>query len=215
VNIRNATIVTLAAIMLLLALPVWSANVADLTSDTRLCPVPYYKTVYDDGPWYGAGIEPIGKDMSLLAMNWNSKDSVDRLYELALTRRLKKGVDVAYIYEWWQGTSCTQKGSVMLDLSRDNVGLGIIAPLQNGHVKFGPRLTAGHFTGYMTLEDGCRPARGISYFGKKGLELDLAYMGETWYFRASKPVGKFIPELRTRFTKEENFVGFGLAYCPN
>lgn len=215
-NIRNTTVVVLlSAIVLLVSSPVWSANVADLTSDTRVCPIRYYKAVYDDGPNYLLGIQPIGENASLLAMNWNSQGFHTRQYEIALSVQISKGVQTALIADQFdiEGET-TSKQSLMLDISKGKFGLGVIAPLQDGKVKFGPRLSVGNVTGYMTVVEGSRPARGVSYFNK-GLELDLAYMGETWYFRASKSVGKFIPELRTRFTDEETYIGFGLAFCPD
>lgn len=135
--------------------------------------------------------------------------------ELSLTKRFpESGVQVAGIVDNWDGGSDNTK--LMVDWARGPVAIGTLVPVSGDTpIKVGPRLTIGNVTSFATLaESGCEPTKyGASYIAK-GAKLEVAYGGETWYFRASKRNGHVTTELRTRFAETESFVGFSLTYYP-
>lgn len=193
----------------------FASNPADATADFRYCPVEFYKVAWDDGPYWFLAIEPLGNDTALTLFNWNSEGCDEQLYEVALTKRYpEKGLEVAAIADANKGERDTLR--LMLDWSQGRFGIGAVVPADSRDpLKVGARYTTGKLTWYLSgTEAGTSPtAVGVSYC-EKGAKLELARSGETWFFRASKPAGKLIPELRIKFTEEESFVGFGLAFCP-
>jgi len=206
----------MAAILLLLSTSaVWSANPADLTSDFRWCPISYYKVVWDEGPWYLLAIEPVeGESASASLYQWRAKDDSESVMELTLSQQITANWQVALIADDWRKSE--DAASLMLDWSNDQLGIGLIAPLDaDSPLQIGPRAYWSNFEAYFSLtESGSSALYGVSYC-HPSVGLDFAYSDEVSFFRASAPVGKFIPELRTKFTKDENFVGFGLAYLPS
>lgn len=215
-NMVSAVII-LATIVLLPGLAAHAANPADLTSDSRYCPVHYYKAVYDDGPWYLLAIEPIGDSASASLLDWHSKDDTLIQREVILTKQFPSKsptLESALIADFWNKDGKeTSTQSLMLDVSSGHYGLGLIVPFQNNEKpQAGPRVQLGAFTAFLTVVQKSSALSGLSYC-KKGARLDLAYGSGTWFFRASKPIGNVIPEIRTKFTATESFIGFGIAYC--
>ncbi len=199
--------------LVLFASNLFAANPADLTSTSRLCPVHYYKYVRDgDGSWYLLAIEP-SKDRksSILLFNWNSEDNTESLYEISWARQLSPNIQVGLIGDLVNpGSEKLLTG--MVDFNRGNLSLGVIIPFEaDGKLRIGPRFGFANLTAYATLTDDSKPLLGISYHHNGCI--DLTQGGGTWWFRASKAVGKVTFELRTKFTKDDSFVGFGVAYC--
>jgi len=211
----------LAAILLSIACVSASAtnNVADLTVSYRYCPVHYYKITYDDGPWYWLVIEPASDKTSLAFMRWSDPDADDVLNELSVTKKLGTEMQVGLIQDTWDKSS-HDSTSLMLDWSNSRFGIGAIAPLHShtdDKTNLSCRVNLGEqFTAYLTLPtSGDDPELYGLGFYPEGACLDLAYGGRTWFFRASKGIDKYRPELRLKFTRKENFIGIGIGYCPD
>jgi len=106
------------------------------------------------------------------------------------------------------------KDHISLALANGQVGIGTVLRT-NCCSKIAARTKiAENTTLYLSLaESGVESPRwGIGHKVGK-VRLDLASNGDTVWFRATEPVGRFYPELRTKFTNGETFVGFGLGFA--
>lgn len=197
------------------AVPVLAGNPADVTDDFRVCPVKYYKFAYDGGPWYVLALEPIGDDASTFYIRWEDPGSDLALNEFAGAKVFNDWLEAGVVLDVWenQGDISYEPG-ITLDLKKDGLGLGAVVPLKSPEdFRLGPRLTSGDWTAYLTLRGNGAPSYGLSYCGD--INAHLAHGQSSWQFRASKTWGEFTPELRTKFTSGETFIGFGLGYSPN
>lgn len=196
------------------SISVQAANPADLTADFRAFPGYYSKLAYDAGPWFALQIVPLGKSASLTMCRWQSENGQLVQNEVAISSRLNKSVDVALNVEKWQGGR--DATDVVLDLHQGKLGLGVHLPLLGDDtVKLGPRIGFGNFTAYATVPlDGGPRLYGLTHT-KHDLEVDVAFGNQTTFARASYWRGNVVPELRLKFTHEETFIGFALAYYPH
>ncbi len=199
--------------MLLSVSASFAANLADTTVFHRRISVPFYQVAWDGGPWFTFLSYPVKSDTSITHMHWVEPDCSQKMEQLMLIKSPTKNIDVALVGELWENGDYPSRGELALDWHRDNFGFGAVVPFRDEeNVKVGPRYKLGNFWTFLTVEKDVKPMLGVSYTG--GIKLELAHGGETWWFRASKNTGKISPELRTKFTKNESFIGFGLKYTP-
>lgn len=201
--------------ILAVAVPIFAGNPADVTDDFRICPVHYYKFAYDGGPWYVLASQPLGEKASAFYLRWQDPGSDIALNELAGATKVNDWLEAGAVFDVWedQGKISYDPG-ITLDVKKGNLGLGAVVPLKSpGEFRLGPRVTNGDWTGYLTIRGEGAPTYGLSYMGE--FNAHLAYGQSAWQFRASKTWGKFTPELRTKFTSEETFIGFGLGFSPD
>lgn len=183
-------------------------------------PAEYYKFVYDGGPQWIFGGWPLRNDVSFAVYGWRNEEDTVREAELTIAKKFFDFLDCGLIIKGeWSGKEFTPEQSFMFDLHNEILGLGIILPFQSDEkIKVGPRLRLGSLTTYLTLTQEKDYLVGASY-DMNGLKIELAYrcfeQQDIWYFRTSKGFktnfGKIIPELRLKFTPEEEFVGVGIG----
>lgn len=203
----------LVTLILTLTIEVFAANPADLTSFNRLVPVEFYKVAYDAGPQWVCINTPLTESSSAIIFGWQDGDV--GLGQIMFTKKFSSYLQANLT------TKVTNEvnNELVLDLNYNEFGLGLLLPLSSFEVEnflIGPRVTVGPVSAYSTLSRASKPLYGLSI--SKFFDLDFAYGRGTCHFRTSKSFatqfGTFIPELRTKFTQEENFYGFGLGFIP-
>lgn len=198
---------------------VFAANPADVTSDYRLFPEHYFKVAYDGGPRWMLFNLPLEDDLALSIQAWQNEESTMRKYNLWLVKEFSPYLDAGLNLEGaWSGGTFTPRSNIGIDLHNENLGFGLIVPLQSDEsIKIGPRVKIDDFTAYLTLpfSGETNPVLGLGY-KKEGWGIDLAYGGdETWWLRGSKgfetSFGKVTPELRLKFTEDDTVFGLGIG----
>lgn len=140
------------------------------------------------------------------------------LNQAILSNRFNKNVDVALNVERWHGSS--DCADAVIDLHKGSFGLSIKQSLTGSTTKIGTRMKLGNFTAYTTVPlDGGPRLYGLTH-QKHDLEIDVAYLDNQatlvpTFIRASYWRGNVVPELRLKFSHEENIIGFALAYYPH
>jgi hypothetical protein len=191
-------------------------NFADLTSSYRVCPVRYVKAIYDAGPWSAFTIQKIGDRSSGLLWNWHSEDNSKEFIESVFSTKLAKGVDAAIIHDSWRGAE--DHSFAMIDVSKGWNGIGVLAPIDGGKARLGPRVDlGGGFVGFATLGQELKPFYGLGYYkGKTSLDGTIG-SSDSWWLRASCSITKgsktYVPELRLRGAEGEAHIGFALGIC--
>jgi len=216
---KKAFFVTIVVIILtmLILQSTWSANPADLTSDYRSTGE-FYKVAYDDGPRCVFANLPINPTVNASILNWQNATGEVRTCRLLLAKKFSDWLDGAVDATYANGGSLTE--DVVFDLHWRYFGLGLILPLEyGGSLSLGPRLTIKSVTAYATTSFAKDSANcyGISG-GVKGIKLEVAYGGETWFLRACKGFktryGTFFPESRNKFSSGKNVFGVALGFMP-
>ncbi len=218
----------------------WAGNPADLTFLYRFRTGEFFKAAYDGGPrWFSASIPAPGNTVVELDLDdflktgsqktgfffcfWQNEKNTESLLQARIMRQISANLDIIFNIEISKNKI---SGDVGIDFRYKRLGLGVITPLDvdnGGIAKFGPRLNLNPISLYFTTTSkgkGGKFISGIRYSGK--VVIDIAYASqksnETWFFRASKGIkssfGTLIPEIRTKFTPEENFYGIGLGFIP-
>ena len=213
------SIISLAVLvpLLLTALPVYAANVADVTSSYRVCLMRYVKISYDAGPWSALVTQKIGDRSSVSIWNWHSADDSQECVEGVISARLARGVEIGLVQDQWRGAE--DNAFVMTDISSGRNGLGLLLPVgkAGGEMQIGPRIDLGSgLAGFASLRKGQKPYLGLGCY--RGVSLDLTVgANDSWWFRASRPFPHgneiFVPELRLRKSEGEMHLGFGLGYA--
>ena len=181
---------------------------ADLTSLWRICP-PFYQVDVEGDSQFIYISQPVSDKLSLELYDWHGQGSY--LHEVGVTIRANQNLQVALIHD--QAKASSAEHSLMVDWQKGKIGLGVLVPLDSEkdvlagpRVKLSPTLTA-----CATLGEGRRPLVGLTYY-RSGNCLLAAYSDETWWIRASKQYGPWIPELRYKRRAGENVFGISLAW---
>lgn len=200
----------------------FASNPADLTSDSRQFSVQFYKvTVEEDNRWACASV-PIGlkKDVSLALLIWENDEGTCESRVINLAKRFSENFDASLLSVDMFGDQIPSSLNqyVMLDLRGTYIKLGTVIPLDSREkIKIGPRVEIKNLGFYASLSEDSQPFWGISY-NLKGTQFDFAYStdSEINFFRVSRGFqtrfGTIVPELRTRFTENENFIGVGIGF---
>lgn len=197
-----------------------AGNPADVTDVYRFCGVEFFKGVYDGGPrWVYANI-PVNQKVAVSIFSWQNKDNTDRLIQLKLVKNFSSWLDVTLNTDI-NGKNGLTGQDMGIDLRYNGFGLGSTIPLMAERVegiKVGPRVQVNNFVGYLTVMKNVKPAYGVSYVGKVRVDVSYETGSKNWICRTSKgfktSFGTLIPEIRTKFTPNENFYGFGVGFIP-
>ena len=202
----------------------FAANPADLTLFDRFYPDGYIKLVYegDDSKFASIRLPAFENDFSLYFRAWESKGGDCKKYTGRLIKRFSPFFDAALVSEAsLKSGSSISKNRAVFDLHGDflgnPIGIGLFLPFESDEdIKIGPRVSFGDFTTYFTVGKKDQYRLGLSYV-KDGIRLDFAYDEEDiFYCRASKgfktSFGKIYPELRMKFTPDEEFIGVGIGF---
>ncbi len=216
---------TITLILTLLSGVVLAANPADLTSNHRLFVCEFYKLGYDDGPRFACVNLPVNGTVNATIFNWQNKKSDFRLSQLIIAKQFSSWLDGA-VDVIFTGDSLSE--NVIADVHWNILGLGIMIPLEYGGViSIGPRVSFLGLTAFATLPNSeeVQNIFGATYNSKfvSNASLEVAYSsdddGKNWFVRVSRcfetPWGKFIPESRNKFAKDEKSFGFAIGFIPN
>lgn len=199
--------------LLLASLKVMASNPADVTGDYLLIPVPFYKATAEGNSWSGFISEPLNKNISASLFNFHDEGYFEN--ELTLSVKLNTQCQMALIGNYHNEASETnEKKSLLFDFTNGRYGVGTITSVEDGKTRLGLRAQTKDFTVFVSLKDGEKPLKGITYH-KNGVQVDFAFDNGSSWFRASKVCGNVIPELRLQFRTNESVIGFGLGFCPN
>ena len=213
---KHIVVAILAATGLLMSISVWAANPADLTVFYRRQPASYYKLIYDDGPWYAYGAFPLPGETSLSYNHWQSEDGHVREEQFFLAKSVSRQLDLTLEAEVWANGPCHSRQELAFDWHSGSYGLAVILPIQPAEEpKLGLRYKQGNCQLFLTARNNTKPLYGFTYLLPKGSRVEVAYGDKVWYARASCQAGQYFPELRTKFTPDETFIGCGLGFCPN
>jgi len=212
---RCMMLVLAAILFVLMCTASWATNPADPTADFR------YGTDFLKVAWDGVGTssectwlfaqKEVGNKTAIILFS-EYDDCGTRLYELGITKQVKAGegtLEVGAFKDVWHDAA--DDSGVMLDWTNGRIGFGTVLR-ENGCSRVAARakVTSRATLNVAVAEAGAPTRWGIGYSAGK-VRLEVAADGDTTWFRASQPVGKFYPELRTRFTKDDSFIGFGLG----
>jgi len=205
--------------VLLFASSLFALNPADLTGTYRYSDKEFYKFVYDGGPEWVFAMLPIREDLSLYFQGWQNKEKDVREGDVRIIKRLSSNFDAGLAFKGnWKNESFTPEAKLMLDFHAGIFGIGALIPFQSEEsLKVGPRFYFDDLSAYILLSEDNRHRFGLSYQLEK-MKLECTYeKDDIWYLKTSKnfktKFGFFIPELRLKFTPDEDFYGLGLGFC--
>lgn len=204
----------------------FAVNPADPTNTYRYSDKEFYKFVYDGGPTWMFVQLPVKDNLSLYFQGWQNEERDIRRGDVRIIKRLSLNFDAGLIFKVdWKNESFTPKAELMLDFHTCMFGIGTLIPLQSERdLKIGPRFYFDDLDTYLLFSEDNRHRFGLSYqmdgIGMvcfKGMKLEGAYeRDDIWYLNMSRSFktkfGFFIPELRLKFTPDENFYGVGLGF---
>lgn len=198
----------------------WATNPADPTADFRygtdFLKVAYEGIGTDSSSTWLFGQKEVGNRTAVLLFNSYDLNCDKQLYELGVTKQFAVGegtLELGAFTDIWHGDE--NDAGAMVDWSNGQIGVGTVLRT-NGLSRFSARTKiAERTTLYLSLTEGGADSLrwGIGQSVGK-IRLDLASNGDTVWFRACEPVGRFYPELRTKFDDGETFIGFGLGFAP-
>ena len=169
---------------------------------------------------------PVKENLSLYFQGWQNEERDIRKGDVRIIRRLSSNFDAGIVFEGdWKNESFTPKAELMLDFHTGMLGIGALIPFQSeDNLKVGPRFYFDDLSAYFLFSEDNKHRFGLSYqmdgteiscFEK--VKLECAYeRDDIWHLKTSRSFktkfGFFIPELRLKFTPDEDFYGVGLGF---
>ena len=169
---------------------------------------------------------PVKDNLSLYFQGWQNEERDIRKGDVRIIKRLSSNFDAGLLFGGdWKNESFIPKAELMLDFHAGMFGIGALIPFQSEYdLKVGPRFYFDDLSAYLLFSKDNRHRFGLSYKMDgtglacfNGIKIEGAYeKDEIWHLKTSRSFktkfGFFIPELRLKFTPDEDFYGVGLGF---
>lgn len=201
---------TVLIVFFALTCQVHAANPADLTNLHRWSG-PFYKVANDDNDWFLSLTQPIC-GVAITYINWHSEEGHIQ-NQFIFTKSVNDSLDIAFDTDSWDNCDYKGKKDLTFDLHNNDDGIGLMIPLEkNDQVALGLRKKLKGLEFYSTFKNGGKPILGLSCTDSNNITYHAAICNKNKWFRCTKTINNWSPELRVKWSDKDSALGFGIAY---